>query len=163
MEANGFVPQRTSLEAPGVDSRVSSAAAGAEFRWMGGRTMGTMGEFSRSISPRMAGSPDMAPVLYRVSADTLTPVEPEIDYEGLPRGVATSTHMLAGAVAGIMEHCLMYPIDCVKVCNQCDTQVNLEALKPSSKDKPTVSHWLRKLASLLGSHVGLSRSLSSTC
>ncbi|KAI1236298.1 hypothetical protein IHE44_0001583, partial [Lamprotornis superbus] len=30
-------------------------------------------------------------------------------------GAAVSTHMLAGAVAGVMEHCVMYPIDCVKV------------------------------------------------
>lgn len=121
--------QRTSLETPGVDSRVSSAAAGADFRWMGGRAMEAMGEFRRSVSPRMAGSSDMSQVLHRASADTSTPGEPEMDYEGLPRGVATSTHMLAGAVAGIMEHCLMYPIDCVKVWNQCDTQVDLGALK----------------------------------
>ncbi|KAG7262994.1 hypothetical protein CRUP_001034 [Coryphaenoides rupestris] len=40
--------------------------------------------------------------------------DPEADYEGLPRGASTSTHMMAGAVAGIMEHCLMFPIDCVK-------------------------------------------------
>uniref|UniRef100_A0A671QSE4 Solute carrier family 25 member 28 n=1 Tax=Sinocyclocheilus anshuiensis TaxID=1608454 RepID=A0A671QSE4_9TELE len=38
----------------------------------------------------------------------------EPDYEGLPQGASTSTHMLAGAVAGIMEHCLMFPVDCVK-------------------------------------------------
>ncbi|CAF98715.1 unnamed protein product, partial [Tetraodon nigroviridis] len=38
----------------------------------------------------------------------------EPDYEGLPQGASTCTHMLAGAVAGIMEHCLMFPIDCVK-------------------------------------------------
>ncbi|XP_006001880.1 mitoferrin-1 [Latimeria chalumnae] len=36
------------------------------------------------------------------------------DYEALPGSASVSTHMLAGAVAGIMEHCLMYPIDCVK-------------------------------------------------
>ncbi|CAF89143.1 unnamed protein product, partial [Tetraodon nigroviridis] len=118
MEANGFVSQRASLEAPGVDSRVSSAAAGAEFRWMGGRAMEAMGEFSRAVSPRMAGSPDPGPVSRRAAADTATSVEPEADYEGLPQGVATSTHMLAGAVAGVMEHCLMYPVDCVKVCFQ---------------------------------------------
>uniref|UniRef100_A0A3B1J760 Solute carrier family 25 member 28 n=1 Tax=Astyanax mexicanus TaxID=7994 RepID=A0A3B1J760_ASTMX len=38
----------------------------------------------------------------------------EPDYEELPQGASTSTYMLAGAVAGIMEHCLMFPIDCVK-------------------------------------------------
>ncbi|TNM85671.1 hypothetical protein fugu_007942 [Takifugu bimaculatus] len=114
MEANGFVPRRTPLETPGVDSRVTSAAAGAEFRWLGDRAMEAMGEFSRSVPPRIAGAQDVGPVLHRASPDNSTPVEPEIDYEGLPQGVATSTHMLAGAVAGIMEHCLMYPIDCVK-------------------------------------------------
>ncbi|XP_005289471.3 mitoferrin-2 isoform X1 [Chrysemys picta bellii] len=36
------------------------------------------------------------------------------DYEALPQGAAVSTHMLAGAVAGVLEHCVMYPIDCVK-------------------------------------------------
>ncbi|XP_077114472.1 mitoferrin-2 isoform X1 [Ranitomeya variabilis] len=38
----------------------------------------------------------------------------ELEYEALPEGSTVSTHMLAGAVAGIMEHCLMYPVDCVK-------------------------------------------------
>ncbi|CAM5157924.1 mitoferrin-2 isoform X1 [Chelonia mydas] len=36
------------------------------------------------------------------------------DYEALPQGAAVSTHMLAGAVAGVLEHCVMYPVDCVK-------------------------------------------------
>ncbi|KAG8435464.1 hypothetical protein GDO86_013411 [Hymenochirus boettgeri] len=38
----------------------------------------------------------------------------EPEYEALPEGSAVITHMLAGAVAGVMEHCLMYPVDCVK-------------------------------------------------
>jgi len=37
------------------------------------------------------------------------------DYESLPPTSSVSTHMLAGAAAGIMEHCVMYPVDCVKV------------------------------------------------
>lgn len=37
------------------------------------------------------------------------------DYETLPAGATVTTHMVAGAVAGILEHCVMYPIDCVKV------------------------------------------------
>ncbi|XP_042315526.1 mitoferrin-2 isoform X2 [Sceloporus undulatus] len=41
-------------------------------------------------------------------------VETEPEYEALPRGSAASTHMLAGAVAGVLEHSLMYPVDCVK-------------------------------------------------
>lgn len=114
MEADGFVSRRTSVETPGVDSRVSGAAAGTEFRWLGGRLLEATGGFVGSFSPRMAGEPDFSSMLHRATPETSTSVEPEIDYEGLPQGAATSTHMLAGAVAGIMEHCLMYPIDCVK-------------------------------------------------
>lgn len=35
------------------------------------------------------------------------------EYESLPTS-NTTTHMIAGAVAGVMEHCIMYPIDSVK-------------------------------------------------
>lgn len=35
------------------------------------------------------------------------------DYETLPTNNVT-THMIAGAIAGIMEHCVMYPLDSVK-------------------------------------------------
>lgn len=35
------------------------------------------------------------------------------EYESLPTGNAL-THMLAGAAAGVMEHCVMYPLDSVK-------------------------------------------------
>lgn len=38
----------------------------------------------------------------------------EIDYESLPTE-KLSTHLCAGAAAGMMEHCAMYPVDCVKV------------------------------------------------
>lgn len=36
------------------------------------------------------------------------------DYETLPTD-SIGTHMTAGAIAGIMEHCVMYPLDSVKV------------------------------------------------
>lgn len=36
------------------------------------------------------------------------------DYESLPTGNVL-THMSAGAIAGVMEHCIMYPLDSVKV------------------------------------------------
>lgn len=38
----------------------------------------------------------------------------EIDYEYIP---TTNNHvnMLAGAIAGIAEHCLIYPLDLIKV------------------------------------------------
>lgn len=38
------------------------------------------------------------------------------DYESLPSD-KLSHIMLAGASAGIMEHCIMFPFDTVKVCN----------------------------------------------
>lgn len=37
------------------------------------------------------------------------------DYESLPPHVSVTTHMTAGAVAGILEHTVMYPVDSVKV------------------------------------------------
>lgn len=38
------------------------------------------------------------------------------EYESLPKNItSTSIHLTAGAVAGVMEHCIVYPIDSVKV------------------------------------------------
>ncbi|XP_048362392.1 mitoferrin-2 [Sphaerodactylus townsendi] len=59
-------------------------------------------------------------------AGTGTETGPEPDYEGLPRGSAASTHMLAGAVAGVLEHSLMYPVDCVKVSRGAKKQERAE-------------------------------------
>jgi len=38
----------------------------------------------------------------------------EGDYESLPDFASFKTHMIAGAAAGLTEHCVMFPIDCVK-------------------------------------------------
>jgi len=38
----------------------------------------------------------------------------EAEYESLPTN-KLSIHMLAGAAAGVAEHCIVYPVDCVKV------------------------------------------------
>ena len=38
----------------------------------------------------------------------------EIDYESLPSDNLLA-HLLAGGAAGMMEHCVMYPVDCIKV------------------------------------------------
>lgn len=40
----------------------------------------------------------------------------EDPYESLPPTSTPTTHMLAGSAAGILEHSVMYPVDCVKVC-----------------------------------------------
>lgn len=36
------------------------------------------------------------------------------DYEQLPTP-STATNMTAGAAAGVLEHCVMYPMDSIKV------------------------------------------------
>ncbi|KAK4470872.1 hypothetical protein MN116_006386 [Schistosoma mekongi] len=41
------------------------------------------------------------------------------DYESLPNSSPLPQHMFAGACAGIMEHIVMYPVDCVKTRMQC--------------------------------------------
>ena len=38
------------------------------------------------------------------------------DYESLPESLHPAIHMAAGALAGVGEHCVMYPVDVVKVC-----------------------------------------------
>lgn len=40
-------------------------------------------------------------------------------YESLPESSSLSTQMMAGAMAGFMEHGIMYPVDCVKTRMQC--------------------------------------------
>ena len=37
------------------------------------------------------------------------------DYESLPASASLSVTCLAGALAGVAEHCVMFPIDSVKV------------------------------------------------
>ena len=36
-------------------------------------------------------------------------------YESLPDSTPLSVSMMAGATAGVAEHCVMYPLDSVKV------------------------------------------------
>lgn len=38
-----------------------------------------------------------------------------VDYEALPEHYNRATHMMAGAMAGVAEHALIYPIDTIKV------------------------------------------------
>ncbi|XP_051939675.1 mitoferrin-2-like [Hippocampus zosterae] len=117
MEGGGFVSRRTSPDTPCVDNQVAGAETGTGVRWFGGRLLSATGGFVGGLPSRASGEQDLSPVLYRATAECST--EADVDYEGLPQGTTTGTHMLAGAVAGIMEHCLMYPIDCVKTRMQC--------------------------------------------
>lgn len=97
------------------DPGVAGASAGAEVRWLGGRFWGVSESIVGSLAPRIAGETELQTVDFIRTAQDTQIEESEPDYEGLPQGASTSTHMVAGAVAGIMEHCLMFPIDCVKV------------------------------------------------
>lgn len=54
------------------------------------------------------------------------------DYESLPTQNFV-THMTAGAIAGVMEHCIMYPLDSVKVSAARRSCPNLVALTASCR------------------------------
>ncbi|XP_029926187.1 mitoferrin-2 [Myripristis murdjan] len=86
---------------------------GQKFDGWGGRFWGVSESIVGSLTPRVGGETELQTVHFVLGAQDQTE-DCEPDYEGLPQGASTSTHMLAGAVAGIMEHCLMFPIDCVK-------------------------------------------------
>lgn len=101
-------------ESASNDPGVAGASAGAEVRWLGGRFWGVSESIVGSLTPRIAGETEIQTVDIIRSAQDAHAEDSQPDYEGLPQGASTSTHMLAGAVAGIMEHCLMFPIDCVK-------------------------------------------------
>uniref|UniRef100_A0A8C1CEE3 Solute carrier family 25 member 28 n=1 Tax=Cyprinus carpio carpio TaxID=630221 RepID=A0A8C1CEE3_CYPCA len=113
MEADGFVRRRRmTADTSGGDAAVAGASAGAEIHWLGGRFWGVSESLVGTLTPRIAGETELHVGHFYGSQEANDSSEP--DYEGLPQGASTSTHMLAGAVAGIMEHCLMFPIDCVK-------------------------------------------------
>lgn len=42
-------------------------------------------------------------------------MEPEIDYEGLGSNYPLHVNMIAGSLAGISEHAVMFPVDLVRV------------------------------------------------
>ncbi|TRY84090.1 hypothetical protein DNTS_008935 [Danionella cerebrum] len=114
MEADGFLHRRRmTADSSGGDGAVAGASAAAELHWLGRRFWGISDSIIGKLTPRIAGEPDHHVGHYFGCCQELNELS-EPDYEGLPRGASTSTYMLAGAVAGIMEHCLMFPIDCVK-------------------------------------------------
>ena len=70
--------------------------------------------------PVQTPGPPPVPVAMQTPASmkerTLSDIlDEEPDYESLPTN-KLSAHLLAGGVAGMMEHCFMYPVDCIKVC-----------------------------------------------
>lgn len=101
-------------ETAGGNAGVAGASAGAEVRWFSGRIWGVSESLVGNLSPRIGGETEIQTVQFSDGPPEIADAS-EPEYEGLPQGASTSTHMFAGAVAGIMEHCLMFPIDCVKV------------------------------------------------
>jgi hypothetical protein len=45
----------------------------------------------------------------------MNPEEEEYDYESLGSNTTMTQNAFAGALAGIAEHCAMYPVDSIKV------------------------------------------------
>lgn len=43
----------------------------------------------------------------------------EDEYESLPENSSLADHMMAGSIAGILEHALVYPFDSIKTRLQC--------------------------------------------
>lgn len=58
------------------------------------------------------------------------PFNSDGDYESLPPHVSVATHMTAGAVAGILEHTVMYPVDSVKVTHTQAAQQQITLVLP---------------------------------
>ncbi|CAJ0559511.1 unnamed protein product, partial [Mesorhabditis spiculigera] len=63
----------------------------------------------------------------------------EDDYESLPSTYSVPVHMAAGALAGITEHCVMYPIDSVK------TRMQSLCPCPDTQKCPTPVHSLMRI------------------
>ncbi|KAE8750964.1 hypothetical protein FOCC_FOCC002392 [Frankliniella occidentalis] len=63
------------------------------------------------------------------------------DYEQLPTA-SVSTHMMAGAIAGVMEHCIMYPLDSVKT--------RMQSLTPNAGHVQSVTGVLSRMVRVEG-------------
>lgn len=55
------------------------------------------------------------------------------DYESLPT-TSVGINMTAGAIAGVLEHIVMYPMDSVKVrlfysVHKCDSEITIVSMK----------------------------------
>ncbi|XP_030319844.1 mitoferrin-1 isoform X1 [Calypte anna] len=80
-------------------------------------------ELSCGVGGSAAAPPGPGPP-HPTAANPPPPPEGE-EYESLPSGASLGTHMMAGAVAGIMEHSVMYPVDSVKT--------RMQSLQPDPK------------------------------
>lgn len=50
-----------------------------------------------------------------VGAGPGSTIQEEVDYEGLGEGFPLHINMIAGALAGISEHAVMFPVDVIRV------------------------------------------------
>lgn len=73
------------------------------------------------------------------------------EYESLPSHASLTTHMTAGAVAGILEHTVMYPIDSVKVRRRHMFTINSHCHIGFITSNATVRYQQRLMKSLDGS------------
>ncbi|XP_044293216.1 mitoferrin-1 isoform X1 [Varanus komodoensis] len=83
----------------------------------GGGGQPVAGAAAAAGSPAPSGAPGLL-------MDGESPGKEE-DYESLPLSASLGTHMTAGAVAGILEHTVMYPVDSVKT--------RMQSLQPDPK------------------------------
>lgn len=68
------------------------------------------------------------------------------DYESLPETMHPSIHMAAGALAGVSEHCVMYPVDVVKTRMQCinpDPHAKYRGIVHAIREMMANEGWLR--------------------
>jgi hypothetical protein len=82
------------------------------------KTMDSSKDVGMSTTPSASTSPSSSnntSVSQTPSTTSSSPSRVDFeDYESLPT-TSAPVHMTAGAIAGIMEHCVMYPLDSVKV------------------------------------------------
>ncbi|KAI9175752.1 Fe(2+) transporter [Blastocladiella emersonii ATCC 22665] len=80
--------------------------------------MSSSSPYSPSYSPAAVAAASLAASMPApVSESSMVaanPVEIDPDYEALPPTAGPIAHMVAGALAGITEHTVMYPVDAVK-------------------------------------------------
>ncbi|XP_075580252.1 mitoferrin-1 isoform X1 [Pelecanus crispus] len=94
-------------------------------------------ELSCEVGGSAAAPPGPGPPPPAVATPPAPPMEGD-EYESLPSGASLGTHMMAGAVAGIMEHTVMYPVDSVKT--------RMQSLQPDPKAQyRTVYEALKKI------------------
>lgn len=71
--------------------------------------------------------------------DSVVVVSEVDEYESLPTTSSVTSHMVAGAMAGMMEHVVMYPLDSVKVNDSHSQLIYLQFVFQSSDSDANVT------------------------